>query len=184
MGTILIDKLLSACVKQGASDLHITVGQPPVLRLTAGCSGSRPRSGAGRHAGADEEHHAGPLPAGIPGNGQRRLRLRVRRRGPLPRVGLPAARQRGDGVAADSHQDVVDGRAGRAADLQEPDCAAARAGDRHGPDRLGQDDVARGDGRLSQRQLRPPHHHDRRPDRVPARSQEVARSISARWAST
>ena len=34
MGTILIDKLLSACVKQGASDLHITVGQPPVLRLS------------------------------------------------------------------------------------------------------------------------------------------------------
>jgi twitching motility protein PilT len=33
MGTILIDKLLSACVKQGASDLHITVGQPPVLRI-------------------------------------------------------------------------------------------------------------------------------------------------------
>ena len=32
-GTILIDKLLSAQVKQGASDLHITVGQPPVLRL-------------------------------------------------------------------------------------------------------------------------------------------------------
>ena len=26
MGTILIDKLLSACVKQGASDIHITVG--------------------------------------------------------------------------------------------------------------------------------------------------------------
>jgi twitching motility protein PilT len=33
MGTILIDKLLSAAIKQGASDLHITVGQPPVLRL-------------------------------------------------------------------------------------------------------------------------------------------------------
>lgn len=33
MGTILIDKLLSAQVKQGASDLHIAVGQPPVLRL-------------------------------------------------------------------------------------------------------------------------------------------------------
>jgi twitching motility protein PilT len=33
MGTLLIDKLLSAAVKQGASDLHITVGQPPVLRL-------------------------------------------------------------------------------------------------------------------------------------------------------
>ena len=30
---ILIDKLLSACIKQGASDIHITVGQPPVFRL-------------------------------------------------------------------------------------------------------------------------------------------------------
>ena len=33
MGTILIDKLLHACVKQDASDIHITVGQPPVFRL-------------------------------------------------------------------------------------------------------------------------------------------------------
>jgi twitching motility protein PilT len=33
MATILIDKLLQACVKQGASDIHITVGQPPVFRL-------------------------------------------------------------------------------------------------------------------------------------------------------
>jgi twitching motility protein PilT len=31
--TVLIDKLLHAVVKQGASDLHITVGQPPVLRI-------------------------------------------------------------------------------------------------------------------------------------------------------
>ena len=30
---ILIDKLLKACVKQGASDIHITVGQPPVFRF-------------------------------------------------------------------------------------------------------------------------------------------------------
>ena len=33
MATILIDKLLQAAVKQGASDIHITVGQPPVFRL-------------------------------------------------------------------------------------------------------------------------------------------------------
>ncbi|MCA9264327.1 MAG: type IV pilus twitching motility protein PilT [Planctomycetales bacterium] len=33
MGTILIDRLLQACVKQGASDIHLTVGQPPVFRL-------------------------------------------------------------------------------------------------------------------------------------------------------
>ncbi len=33
MGTILIDKLLQTVVNRKASDLHITVGQPPVLRL-------------------------------------------------------------------------------------------------------------------------------------------------------
>src|SRR6185503_20783622 len=33
MAAILIDKLLQACVKQGASDIHITTGQPPVFRL-------------------------------------------------------------------------------------------------------------------------------------------------------
>src|SRR4029078_5297026 len=31
--TILIDKLLQACVKQGASDIHIVQGKPPVFRL-------------------------------------------------------------------------------------------------------------------------------------------------------
>jgi twitching motility protein PilT len=33
VGTILIDKLLHTVVKRKASDLHIAVGQPPVLRL-------------------------------------------------------------------------------------------------------------------------------------------------------
>ena len=33
MGTILIDKLLQVVVNRKASDLHIAVGQPPVLRL-------------------------------------------------------------------------------------------------------------------------------------------------------
>jgi twitching motility protein PilT len=33
VGTVLIDKLLQTVVNQGASDLHISVGQPPVIRL-------------------------------------------------------------------------------------------------------------------------------------------------------
>ncbi|MCA9266733.1 MAG: PilT/PilU family type 4a pilus ATPase, partial [Planctomycetales bacterium] len=33
MAVVLIDKLLQAAVKQGASDIHIVVGQPPVFRL-------------------------------------------------------------------------------------------------------------------------------------------------------
>jgi len=33
MATLHIDRLLETCIKQGASDLHLTVGRPPVLRL-------------------------------------------------------------------------------------------------------------------------------------------------------
>lgn len=33
MATVHIDRLLEACIKMGASDLHLTVGRPPVLRL-------------------------------------------------------------------------------------------------------------------------------------------------------
>jgi twitching motility protein PilT len=33
MAVILIDKLLQAAIKQGASDIHIVTGQPPVFRL-------------------------------------------------------------------------------------------------------------------------------------------------------
>jgi twitching motility protein PilT len=33
MATINMDRLLQACVTQGASDLHIVVGRPPVLRI-------------------------------------------------------------------------------------------------------------------------------------------------------
>jgi twitching motility protein PilT len=32
-GTIHIDRLLETCIKRGASDLHLTVGRPPTLRL-------------------------------------------------------------------------------------------------------------------------------------------------------
>ena len=35
-GTIMIDKLLTAAVKGGVSDIHITVGQPPVFRQDGG----------------------------------------------------------------------------------------------------------------------------------------------------
>ncbi|MBM4023873.1 MAG: type IV pilus twitching motility protein PilT [Planctomycetes bacterium] len=33
MGTLNMDRLLQACVTQGASDIHISVGRPPVLRI-------------------------------------------------------------------------------------------------------------------------------------------------------
>ncbi len=36
MATIQIDRLLEACIRMGASDIHITVGRPPVFRLGGG----------------------------------------------------------------------------------------------------------------------------------------------------
>src|SRR6056297_1289512 len=33
MATVQIDRLLETCIRQGASDLHLVVGRPPVLRL-------------------------------------------------------------------------------------------------------------------------------------------------------
>ena len=34
MASLNIDRLLEACIKMGGSDLHITVGRPPVLRIS------------------------------------------------------------------------------------------------------------------------------------------------------
>ena len=33
MATLHIDRLLEACIKMGGSDLHLTTGRPPVLRI-------------------------------------------------------------------------------------------------------------------------------------------------------
>jgi len=33
MATVHIDRLLEACIKMGGSDLHLTVGRPPILRM-------------------------------------------------------------------------------------------------------------------------------------------------------
>jgi twitching motility protein PilT len=33
MSSVNMDRLLQACVSQGASDIHLTVGRPPVLRI-------------------------------------------------------------------------------------------------------------------------------------------------------
>ena len=34
MATIHIDRLLETCIRRGASDLHLHVGRPPVLRIS------------------------------------------------------------------------------------------------------------------------------------------------------
>ena len=36
MTRIHIDRVLETCIKQGASDIHLVTGRPPVLRLHGG----------------------------------------------------------------------------------------------------------------------------------------------------
>ena len=115
MATILIDKLLHACVKQGASDIHITVGQPPVFRLHGRMRKLETKT-------LEAEDTVALMKSITPErcqqelqeSGQHRLRLRLRRPGPLPRLDLQAARQHRDGAAADS-QRHADARAAGAA---------------------------------------------------------------------
>ena len=174
MGTYLIDKLLQTVVKRKASDLHITVGP------AAGAADRRPHeeagdegAGAGGHGGPDEEHRPGAVPAGVAGGRGRRLRFRLRRPGPLPRVDLQAAGVRGHGAAADPGEVVELHRPGNAGGIEGPDLASAGVDSGDRADGLGQDDHAGGDGRLPQRQRRSPHHHHRGPDRVLSPAQEV-----------
>ena len=176
MGTILIDKLLSAQVKQGASDLHITVGQPPVLRPTWSAAKAEDQgAGSRRHDGADEKHHTRPLPTGISRNGQHRLRIRLWRPGAVPRIGVSTTRKRGDCVATDSGRHDDHGGSGRPLDFQRNGDAPSRARTGDGAHGIGQEYVAGRDGRLHQRNGRPPHYHDRRSDRVLPQSQEIDR---------
>ena len=76
-------------------------------------------------------------------------------------------------------------RSGHAAGAQGPDHAAPRADPGDRSYRFGQDDhPGRGMIDYLNDNARPPHHHDRGPDRVLSPAQEVARSTSARSAST
>ena len=85
--------------------------------------------------------------------GGSRLRLCLRRLGPLPRVGLQAEGARGDGAAADSREVAELQRPGDAARCCKDLSAAARTGAGDRADGLGQDDHAGGDDRLPQREL-------------------------------
>ena len=130
-------------------------------------------AGCGRHHGPDEEHHARAMPAGVAGGRRQRLRLRLRRHGPLPRVGFQAEELRGHRLAVDSRQgDGLQG-VGHAAGAGRVVRPAPRAGAGHRADGFRQDDHLGRDDRLHQPEFRPSHHHDRGSDRVLPLAQEV-----------
>ena len=126
MGTILIDKLLQACVKQGASDIHIAVGQPPVFRLHGRMRKLETKV-------LEPEDTVALMKSITPERCQRELQevggtdfgFAFGEHGPFPRLGLQAARQRRDGAAADSQRHADAGAAGAARRVS-PSCACGR----------------------------------------------------------
>jgi twitching motility protein PilT len=171
-----LHQLLKAMIEKGASDMHITTGSPPLLRIDGI---HRPAEAAA--AGAGREQAAlllGPqrgaaiqfektneldLSFGVKGLSRFRANIYVQRGAvagafrtipfkilTFEELGLPA-----------------DGRRARE--------EAERARPRHGPTGSGQVDDARGDHRQDQHRAALPHHDDRGPDRVSAPAQALDR---------
>ncbi len=185
MATILIDKLLQTVVNQGASDLHIAVGQPPVLRLHGHLRKLETKVlDAGRHRGADEEitpercqqelQEEGGADFGFAFGDQARFRVSI-------------FKQRGN-VAMVLRQIPNKFLTIEQLGLPRP-CTELVMRPRGlflvtGPTGSGKSTSAGQHDQLHERERRPSHHHDRRPDRVLSPAQEDRRSTSARSAST
>ena len=177
-----LHQLLKAMIEKGASDLHITTGTPPQLRIDGKLLPlkmpplSPPETkqlcysvltDAQKHQ-FEETQRARPL-------------LRRAEALALPRQRLHAAGRGGRAPSATipfkiltfeelGLPQVVSGA------VQE----AARAGARDRPDGLGQVDHARVDHRQDQHRAQRAHRHDRGSDRVPAPRTRAAWSTSAR----
>ena len=165
-----IAQLLAFAVKNNASDLHLSAGVPPMIRVDGDVK--RVNMPPLTH----KEVHS--MVYDIMNDKQRKVlrgvlrdRLFVRDPEPraLPRQRLQPEPRRRRRVPQHPVADQVARRPERAEGVQGPVHAAARprAGDR--PDRLRQVHDARRHGRLRQRQPPRAHHHDRGPDRVRAR---------------
>jgi hypothetical protein len=163
--------------RAGASDLHITTGSPPMLRIddqliparnlavltpadTQRLCYSDPHRGAARALRA--QLRARPL-------------LRGEEPRALPRQHLPPAR-RGGGHASARSRSRSSGSRSWACPRWSPTSASPRpvawcSSPAHG---LGQDHHPRGHHRQDQRRDAAAHRHDRRPDRVHAPQQELA----------
>ena len=182
-----LNALLRRAVELGASDIHLKVGQPPILRRDGDLD---PMEGL---PALDEAASRRSCRSSAPRAGEARALRRVRRprhrvpgRGSaaLPRQRLPAARRHL--VRLPRHPE--DGAELRAAEpaRRRPEArrGAPRPRPRHRRDRLGEDDDARGDDRLHEPEPEAAHHHDRGPDRDPASRTTAASSTSARSGST
>ena len=165
-----IDELLAKVVEHDASDLHLAVGSPPMMRV----HGQLERLPGLGEAHVRRDAHArlrDPLDrAAEAARDEAPARLLVLRAGPraLPRQRLLPARERRRRVPPDPGPDPHARRAAHARAALRPVREAARPRARDRPDRLRQVDHARGADRPDQPRPLGAHPHDRGPDRVPA----------------
>ena len=175
MGTLLIDKLLQTVCQQKASDLHLTVGSQPMLRLhghmrplatkvlEAADTVSLMKSITPERC-QQELQEVGGTDFGFAFGDMARFRVAVyKQRG---NVGLVLRRIPNEFLTFE--------QLGLPPDYRRVDQAAARPDPGDGADRLGQDDQPGVDDQLHQQHDGPAHHHHRRPDRVFPQAQQVA----------
>ena len=171
-----LHQLLRAMIEKGASDLHITTGCPPQLRIDGALV---PLRHAAARAGRDQAAllHGPHRGAEDRVREEERARSLVRREEPLalPREHLHAARRRRGRLPRHPVQDPHVRRARAAPGDRGARVAPARPHPRYGPDGLGQVDDARVHHRQDQHGDAPAHRHDRRSDRVPAPAQALRR---------
>ena len=171
-----VAQLLAFAVKNNASDLHLSAGVPPMIRV----DGDMKR--INMPALSHKEVHG--MVYDIMNDKQRKayeeffetdFSFEIPK---LARFRVNAFNQnRGAGAVFRNIPSVILSLDDLAApeDLPRPVHAAARPGAGHRPHRLGQVHHARGHGQPLQRQPSRSHHHDRGPDRVRAREQALPR---------
>ena len=171
-----ISELLAFSVKNKASDLHLSAGLPPMIRV----------HGDVRRINLPPLEHKDVhgMIYDIMNDAQRKdyeenlecdFSFAIAGPRALPRQCVQPEPRRGRGVADDSVARCCRWKNcnARARFSTRSSDAAARAGAGDRPDRFRQVHHAGGDGQPHQRQRLRPHPHDRRPDRVRARDQEM-----------
>ena len=169
----------STAVARGASDVHLKVGRPPIVRYDGELEplqGWPALDPAALDGGARARRRLVAVAARrLREHRRARHRLPGRRPAALPRERVPPARR--DLVRVPRHPR-------RGSRLREPAPArrrpeagrgAPRADPRHRRHRRRQDDDARRDARAHQPHPPAAHRHDRGPDRVPPRGRPVHR---------
>ena len=168
-----LDSLLRHAVDGGASDVHLKVGQPPILRHDGALQRGRRLAAAHRAAARRGAGHGHGTRLGaardLRPDRRPRPRLHASRPSASARQRLPPARRDLVRVPRDPEQGARLRRPRPARGDRAAGRRAARPRPLHRRDGIGEDDHARGDHRAHQRHAPVPHRHDRGPDRDPAR---------------